>query len=71
MLVPSELTEVEISNIEALKKEGKLSSTCPRCHVFWLRDYAWPIRKCPGCGRLKEWADPNLADPATYIQQGE
>ena len=41
-----------------LADKENISSNCPNCGHFWLRDYDYPVRNCPQCGLLKLWADP-------------
>ncbi|MCK5015807.1 MAG: hypothetical protein KAS32_01945 [Candidatus Peribacteraceae bacterium] len=61
------ITESGIASIPNYTKEerkkidaGMWSHHCPNCGHFWLRDYGFPIRRCPSCGKLKLWADDNL-----------
>ena len=57
---PPDYTPAERARIAELMLAGRLSGVCPNGH-FWLRDYPWPVRRCPACGALMPWADATLA----------
>ena len=60
----SSLTSIPDYTVEEKKKiaAGMWSLHCPKCEGFWVRDYDFPVRRCPFCNHRKPWADPLLAE---------
>jgi len=48
-------TPKEIENIRNLGKD--FPAFCPDCGKLWVRDYPFPVRRCPSCGKVKPWVE--------------
>lgn len=59
--INEDYTEAERHSIKQMRSDGRLADTCPCCNQFWLRDYSFPVRRCPCCGFIKPWAEKGLA----------